>query len=1040
MPAGWWLLQLLILPINQGCLAQHWPPAWRGPQEAPRTPSHDSLPGLQPGTPLSRGAPLRSHAVKVACEPHRVVVTVRRDFFGLGHLVAPGDLTLGVPPCPPASFDHASNEVLFEAGLHECGSSVQMTPQWLVYRTSLFYRPSLAANPVVVRTNAAEVPIECRYPRMENVSSRAIQPTWAPFRSTVSAEARLGFSLRLMTDDWRGERSSARFQLGDLLRLQADIRAENHRPLRLYVDSCVAGGSPETPSAPRYPIVDSHGCLVDGRPEGVSSTFLSPRPQQGVLRFTVDAFRWAGDAGNQIYIMCHLKVTPAEQVPDALNKACSFSAARRAWLPVEGPGAICNCCERRNCAGETLREPPRGFISPRHQPWEISGQRSLTVETERHEARLALGPIAVFDSLERVRQDHGDSAKEEMVMEEGFLPVIESKAEATGPLFPFRDREEGPANISGDQKDKLAPPLEVYLRAGPFFISRAEGGSGFREQDEPALADEQMPLEGRAELAFRSLRDAATSSPPGGQSVEDANMAARGLMDSCLSRVVYMSHWMSVQVGERHLDMRLACARSAGTMKETIQGKKYWGASPGLPNTTMGHRDEMCQPSQGWDDSEPKHGGCFKGSHRLAYTKKQPPGFGPLSPGSDEEEQGEWDLACVSSWGVAGDSSDVTQNKAGGRRKVARSGGRAWPFDMGAGSNSRGRLPLLGGPSRRQCFRRRRQRALQAFRMLLYSKSSSLAFHWKLWGKMASKGRRRPSLKRARSSLSLSPGSQPDDDPLPLCKKSFPLAEGDCQPRAKRRPHPSHFKACSSSSSEPHLDYELDGAFPPSASVPQTSRGLSLLGALMEEEASPYPQYVELQRVACDKDPGAMELDEEEATMLKYPPGGALTSPRTRKIGEALEHGLDGEGGPLDALPNGYAALTPDGSHCSLPGVADATILISNVCSIGGQAAEELFQGPQDNDRLLDSSGARLEMDSQQAEAAESAESSQERLGEKAVQHSPLGKSTSRVCITSWTSSCRRTAASFPSVQTRWWRSWRTFSRRNSLPLRGKAW
>uniref|UniRef100_A0ABM5EJL7 Sentrin-specific protease 3 n=2 Tax=Agamidae TaxID=81953 RepID=A0ABM5EJL7_9SAUR len=412
-------------------------------------------------------------------------------------------------------------------------------------------------------------------------------------------------------------------------------------------------------------------------------------------------------------------------------------------------------------------------------------------------------------------------------------------------------------------------------------------------------------------------------------------------------------------------------------MKESIQDKEYWGAPPGLPDT-MGHRDEMCQPSQAWGDPEPKHGGCFEGNRRLAYTKKQPPGFGPLSSGSDGEGQGKWGLA--SSWGVDGNSPDVDQNQAGGRRKVARSGGRAWPFDVGAGSNSRGHPQLLGGPSsRRQSFRRRRQRALQAFRMLLYSKSSSPAFHWKLWGKMAFKGRRRSGLKRARSSVSLSPSSQPDDDHLPLYKKSCPLAEVDCPGGAKRRPLPSHFKA--RSSSEPHLDYELDGAFPRSASVPQTSH-LSLLGALMDE-ASPYPQYVELQRVNFDKDPGAMELEEEEEeeeeeAVLKYPGGGAQASPRTRKIGEAAEHGLDGEGGPLDALPNGYAALTPDGDLCSLPGVADATILISNVCSIGSQAAEELFQGPRDKDWL--------ETGSQEA----AAESSQERLGEKAAQHSPL--------------------------------------------------
>ncbi|CAI5791552.1 sentrin-specific protease 3 [Podarcis lilfordi] len=328
----------------------------------------------------------------------------------------------------------------------------------------------------------------------------------------------------------------------------------------------------------------------------------------------------------------------------------------------------------------------------------------------------------------------------------------------------------------------------------------------------------------------------------------------------------------------------------------------------------------------------------------------------PPLPGVGEEEEGRWDLPCMSGWEVAGvGQSHPAQSKAG-RAKVPRSGGRAWPFDVAAGTGSRRRPQLLGAP-RARCFRRQRRRALRAFRMLLYAKSSSLAFHWKLWGKMASRGRRRgggaAGAKRARSSLSLSPGSQPDDDHLPLYKKSCPLREEDCRGGAKRRPRPARFKP---RPPEPHLDYDLDGAFPASSSSspPPASSRLSLLGALMVD-ASPLPSY---------------------------PGGGAHASPRTRKCGEA-EHSLDGDGGPMDALPNGFASLTPDGDLCSLPGVTDATILISNVCSIGGHAAEELFQGPRDKDRPLDPSGIRLEGDL-------ATEGSLERPSEKAAQHSPL--------------------------------------------------
>ncbi|XP_010076451.1 PREDICTED: zona pellucida sperm-binding protein 3-like, partial [Pterocles gutturalis] len=75
------------------------------------------------------------------------------------------------------------------------------------------------------------------------------------------------------------------------------------------------------------------------------SAFITPRPREDVLRFRIDVFRFAGDTRNLIYITCHLKVTPADQAPDPLNKACSFNKARNTWAPVEGTRDICSCCE-----------------------------------------------------------------------------------------------------------------------------------------------------------------------------------------------------------------------------------------------------------------------------------------------------------------------------------------------------------------------------------------------------------------------------------------------------------------------------------------------------------------------------------------------------------------------------------------------------------------------------------------------------------------------------------------------------------------------
>ncbi|XP_039355813.1 sentrin-specific protease 3 isoform X2 [Mauremys reevesii] len=325
--------------------------------------------------------------------------------------------------------------------------------------------------------------------------------------------------------------------------------------------------------------------------------------------------------------------------------------------------------------------------------------------------------------------------------------------------------------------------------------------------------------------------------------------------------------------------------RHVGAMKETIQARKPWG--PGLREPHK--RERLRLASRDWEEPAPpapKHGGCFEGGRRLAYTKEQPPGFASEAEGP----AGAWDLPRVSGW---------ARSKAAGE-KAARSGGPDWPFAGGA----EGR-PALPGATRRRCQLRRRQRARRALRMLLYSKWSSLAFPWKLWGKLACRGRRRGGAKPSRSSLS--PGSQPDHD-----LKACPLEEEeeDCQGGAKPGPRPSLFRPRPS----PRLDYHLGGAFAPSP--PR----LGLLGEA--PGSSPYPPYAQLQRVD-----GAMEVGGEDGA--RSPPGSRREAPT-----------LDGDPGPAGALPNGFASL--DGELGALAAASDPSIVISNVCSIG--AVEEFFR------------------------------------------------------------------------------------------------
>ncbi|XP_025971744.2 zona pellucida sperm-binding protein 3-like [Dromaius novaehollandiae] len=328
--------------------------------------------------------------VVVQCQEAQMVVTVHRDLFGTGRLINVADLTLGPAACKHSSLNTAQNTVTFAAGLHECGSIVQVTHDSLIYRTLINYDPSPASNPLIIRTNPAVIPIECIYPRRENVSSNAIRPTWAPFSSTLSAEERLVFSLRLMNEDWSVERPFTGFQLGDILNIQAEVSTENHVPLRLFVDNCVAALSPDSDSSPHYSIIDFNGCLVDGRSDDTSSAFITPRPREDMLRFRIDVFRFAGDTRNLIYITCHLKVTPADQAPDSLNKACSFNKARNIWAPVEGSRDICSCCETGNCEPLALS---RGLNHLDRWPSRRFRRDAPAASGKEVEADVVIGPV-----------------------------------------------------------------------------------------------------------------------------------------------------------------------------------------------------------------------------------------------------------------------------------------------------------------------------------------------------------------------------------------------------------------------------------------------------------------------------------------------------------------------------------------------------------------------------------------------------------------------------------------------------------------------
>ncbi|XP_056425644.1 zona pellucida sperm-binding protein 3-like [Hyla sarda] len=343
-----------------------------------------------------------SSPISVQCNEDSMVVTVKRDFYGNGKLVKPSDLSLG--SCPPGA-QTTDTVVVFQYGLQDCGNGLAMTLDWLIYSSNIRYSPT--SNLPIIRFNSAFVPIQCLYPRHGNVSSNAIKPTWIPFSTTVTSEERLAFSLRLMTADWSAPSQSLVFQLGDMFYIEASLETQNHAPMILFVDSCVATITPDVASTPRYEIISNYGCLVDGTEEDSSSVFVSPRPQADKLRFMVDAFRFTNNAVSLIYITCSLRAAAINQTPDPVNKACSYNKASSSWSPVEGPSGICQCCTTRTCATAGGQRSAWGSsLGRQRRPW----KRDVGSQLEEH-VLATLGPLLLVTGAEPNQMSRAGTAQ-----------------------------------------------------------------------------------------------------------------------------------------------------------------------------------------------------------------------------------------------------------------------------------------------------------------------------------------------------------------------------------------------------------------------------------------------------------------------------------------------------------------------------------------------------------------------------------------------------------------------------------------------------
>uniref|UniRef100_A0A673JFT2 Zona pellucida sperm-binding protein 3 n=1 Tax=Sinocyclocheilus rhinocerous TaxID=307959 RepID=A0A673JFT2_9TELE len=286
----------------------------------------------QPDVPFEPHVPIAPQSVAAQCGENFVHVEVKKDIFGTGQLVNPSFLTLG--GCAAVGEDPEAEVLIFEYELQTCDRSLVMTGNELVYTFNLLYTPVALVGTPIVRADVAAVGIQCHYSRLHNVSSNILLPAWVPFAATKVAEEVLVFSLRLMTGNMYLSVITAM--------LEASVKQYNHVPLRIFVDGCVATAAPDVNTTfPRYSFIENHGCLVDAKLTGSTSSFMR-RIQRDKLQFQLEAFRFQQDDSGLVYIAPALKAVMASTPTCPENKACSFI---NGWTSVDDNDQVCMCCD-----------------------------------------------------------------------------------------------------------------------------------------------------------------------------------------------------------------------------------------------------------------------------------------------------------------------------------------------------------------------------------------------------------------------------------------------------------------------------------------------------------------------------------------------------------------------------------------------------------------------------------------------------------------------------------------------------------------------
>ncbi|XP_076838208.1 zona pellucida glycoprotein 3f, tandem duplicate 2 [Brachyhypopomus gauderio] len=268
--------------------------------------------------------------VQLECRKDSVKVTWKVD---QALVDKPSRLLLG--NCFPSKFSRTADGggiAIFHYRLSECRFRQMKTKKHLVYKNVLAFRP--LTGPSTTTTN---YPIECVYER-----PAWIHPYVEPAFGALQGHGKLVFHMGLLNDDLSGPALSRIFTLGSFIYIWAAVEQQNHQPLMLHMDECVATNTAALgPESQIYPVITNKGCLVDGK-SGHSRFLARSDPSSLVLR--LQAFTFA--LNTEVYFHCKLTVWDPENLNEE-KKSCNFNRDLGGWELLDDPSHndLCRCCD-----------------------------------------------------------------------------------------------------------------------------------------------------------------------------------------------------------------------------------------------------------------------------------------------------------------------------------------------------------------------------------------------------------------------------------------------------------------------------------------------------------------------------------------------------------------------------------------------------------------------------------------------------------------------------------------------------------------------